>query len=758
MNIIYGLILTVEILLLGVCALKAAKITGKIARIVFAFEVLSFFTGIMFVIYIFSTDIIVMTVLKGIVLACFDWLVILMMDFTQNYTETFKGIKIIKLIMVAYSVIDSVLLITNVWTQWVFNITKVKGDIISSQYAESGFIFKFHYLYNYIFISFILIAYVVKIIKSSRFYRFRYAVIFCSILIAFILDFITVRINSVYDISVASFGIMAIFIYYFSLKYVPNELIENTLSLIIKDMNSGIICFDNSGRCIYCNELVKSIYKVTDKFSELEDSYNEWINKTADSRKDTMEFEVPIENNDQRKIYEIIYKRIYDDKENFVCDYFMINDRTKEIESFEREKYKASHDSLTGLLNREQFYIDTYECIHKNKDTKYCMVCSNIKDFKFINELFGLKKGNEVLKKQADLIKNYIKEDSLTARLQSDRFAMCMPVDRFKEEFILSSIEEMQKEFANSSFRLHVFVGVYYIEDLEEPVNIMCDKASIARDTIKNDYQSCIAYYNEDLLERSIEERRIIGEFERALVNEEFVMFLQPQVDNSGYAHGAEALVRWQHPERGLLSPAVFIDVLEKAGLIYKLDRYMWEKAADKLSRWKGTPMERYHISVNISTKDFYLIDVYETFTGLVEKYDIKPEKLKLEITETALMSDLEKNMEIIRRLQKYGFLIEIDDFGSGYSSLNMLKDISADILKIDMGFLRETENEIKGRDILESIITLAGKLGMEVITEGVETSAQLSMLTEMGCNLFQGYYFSRPVPVEEFERKYHLS
>lgn len=386
------------------------------------------------------------------------------------------------------------------------------------------------------------------------------------------------------------------------------------------------------------------------------------------------------------------------------------------------------------------------------------MVCSNIKDFKFINELFGLKKGNEVLKKQADLMREYFKEGVLAARLQSDRFAICIPVDRFKEEFMLSSIQEMQKEFANSSFRLHVFVGVYYIEDLEEPVSIMCDKASIASETIKNNYQSCIAYYNEDLLEKSIEERRIIGEFERALINEEFVMFLQPQVDYSGYAHGAEALVRWQHPERGLLSPAVFIDVLEKAGLIYKLDRYMWEKAADKLSKWKGTPMERYHISVNISTKDFYLIDVYETFTGLVEKYDIKPEKLKLEITETALMSDLEKNMEIIRRLQKYGFLIEIDDFGSGYSSLNMLKDISADILKIDMGFLRASENEIKGQDILESIITLAGKLGMEVITEGVETSAQLGMLTEMGCNLFQGYYFSKPVSVEEFERKYHLS
>ena len=151
-------------------------------------------------------------------------------------------------------------------------------------------------------------------------------------------------------------------------------------------------------------------------------------------------------------------------------------------------------------------------------------------------------------------------------------------------------------------------------------------------------------------------------------------------------------------------------------------------------------------------------MDVYETFTGLVQKYEIDPEMLKLEITETALMSDFKKNMEILKRLQDFGFKIEIDDFGSGYSSLNMLKDISADVLKIDMGFLRASENEVKGKDILESIIVLADKLGMEVITEGVETEKQLSMLTRMGCKMFQGYYFSRPVPVDEFEEKYGIN
>ena len=298
---------------------------------------------------------------------------------------------------------------------------------------------------------------------------------------------------------------------------------------------------------------------------------------------------------------------------------------------------------------------------------------------------------------------------------------------------------------------------MYDISDLEEPVSIMCDKANLASETIKNEYKSNIAYYTERLFESSIEERRIIGEFERAISNNEFEMYLQPQVDSSGNLYGAEALVRWQHPERGLLSPAIFIDVLEKTGFIYKLDRYMWDKAAKKLGEWKKEGKDQYHISVNISTKDFYLVDVYETFVGLVDKYDIDPVNLNIEITETTLMSDFDKNMGIIRLLQNYGFNIEIDDFGSGYSSLNMLKDISADVLKIDMGFLRASENEAKGFDILESIITLAGKLGMKVITEGVETKKQLYMLVEMGCDMYQGYYFSKPIPVDEFEKKYNI-
>lgn len=594
------------------------------------------------------------------------------------------------------------------------------------------------------------------IIKSSRMYREAYGAIAVVIFIGFSFDIATIGSDSIYDLTMIIYGAIAIIIYYLTYRYVPNELIENMLSLVVRDMNNGIICYDRKGRCIYYNDLMEAIYRHGGNMSVYESKYSQWIEKLGDDRRDSMTFQTTdIEINGEKHYFEIAYKRIYDESNRVICDYFVYNDRTQMYESWEQEKYKASHDSLTGLLNRDQFYEDVHDMVNKYHDTTFYLICSNIKDFKFINEIFGMEKGNQVLIKQAKLMASNPSERTICARLMNDRFALCLPREEFDEKRVADSVKELQREFSGNSFHLHTYMGVYEIRDRDEAVSIMVDKANIAADTIKNNYDCCVAYYDEHLLEISIEQRRLLGEFEPALQKGEFVMYLQPQVNRDGAAKGAEALVRWAHPSRGILTPYAFIDILENAGLIYKLDLYIWEKAAQKLAEWKEKGYGSYHISVNISTKDFYIIDIYETFTGLINKYGIVASNLHLEITETTLMTDFEKNMNIIHKLQDVGFRVEIDDFGSGYSSLNMLKDISADVLKIDMGFLRKSENEVKGQDILESIITLAGKIGMDVITEGVETKKQLDMLTMMGCHEFQGYYFSKPVPVSEFEEKY---
>ncbi|WP_418917366.1 EAL domain-containing protein [Agathobacter sp.] len=689
-------------------------------------------------------------------MALFDWMLIALMFYTQYYTgavKTFKGVQAASMI---FAVLDTYMLIENTWTNKIFDIESIKAENIKVVFNNDSLWYRLHFIFTYAFVILIIFTYLYMIIKSSRMYREAYGAIAVVIFIGFSFDIATIGSDSIYDLTMIIYGAIAIIIYYLTYRYVPNELIENMLSLVVRDMNNGIICYDRKGRCIYYNDLMEAIYRHGGNMSVYESKYSQWIEKLGDDRRDSMTFQTTdIEINGEKHYFEIAYKRIYDESNRVICDYFVYNDRTQMYESWEQEKYKASHDSLTGLLNRDQFYEDVHDMVNKYHDTTFYLICSNIKDFKFINEIFGMEKGNQVLIKQAKLMASNPSERTICARLMNDRFALCLPREEFDEKRVADSIKELQREFSGNSFHLHTYMGVYEIRDRDEAVSIMVDKANIAADTIKNNYDCCVAYYDEHLLEISIEQRRLLGEFEPALQNDEFVMYLQPQVKRDGAAKGAEALVRWVHPSRGILTPYAFIDILENAGLIYKLDLYIWEKAAQKLAEWKEKGYGSYHISVNISTKDFYIIDIYETFTGLINKYGIAASNLHLEITETTLMTDFEKNMNIIHKLQGVGFRVEIDDFGSGYSSLNMLKDISADVLKIDMGFLRKSENEVKGQDILESIITLAGKIGMDVITEGVETKKQLDMLTMMGCHEFQGYYFSKPVPVSEFEEKY---
>ena len=202
-----------------------------------------------------------------------------------------------------------------------------------------------------------------------------------------------------------------------------------------------------------------------------------------------------------------------------------------------------------------------------------------------------------------------------------------------------------------------------------------------------------------------------------------------------------------------MISPGSFIEILEKADLIHELDMYIWECAVKKLSSWKDTDKKNLTISVNMSAKDFFSIDVYEVLTQLIDKYQINTANLRLEITETALLEDPKSSNKIVGKLRDRGFIVELDDFGKGYSSLSMLKDIQADVLKIDMSLLREIESKKRNKTILRSIINMATALEMDVITEGVETETQLKILTEMGCRYFQGYYFSKPLPVADFEK-----
>jgi diguanylate cyclase (GGDEF)-like protein len=422
---------------------------------------------------------------------------------------------------------------------------------------------------------------------------------------------------------------------------------------------------------------------------------------------------------------------------------------------YKKEQYRSTHDILTGLYNRESFFAKTEEILHKNPKRKMYMICTNIKNFKLTNDLFGYEMGDRVLIDQSKLLTLANYDDCIHGRIAGDKFAMLIPKEDFKEKLAVENTSKLQYLINDANYKLHILIGVYEINDINEKAQVMCDKANMAIESLNEDYGKVVAYYDAGMFDYLVNEKNVLSDFDMGLDNNQFKMYLQPQIARTGELIGAEAMVRWHHPKMGVLMPADFIEIIEKRGFIYKLDRCMWEQAARQLSIWQEKGIDDLSISVNVSTKDFYFTDLYKTFTRLVEKYNIIPQKLKIEITETLFMEDVKGHMDTIRRMKEYGFCIELDDFGSGYSSLNMLKDIDADIIKIDMAFLEETDNIKRSRTIIRSIINMAKDLGMDVITEGVRTKEHINFLTDAGCDIFQGYYYSKPIIVDEFEKKY---
>ncbi len=436
-----------------------------------------------------------------------------------------------------------------------------------------------------------------------------------------------------------------------------------------------------------------------------------------------------------------------------------VNDRAAENKNQRATQYHAQHDSLTKALNPNAFSELARETIVRNPDLPRVMITSNIMDFRLVNTLFGTQKGNEVIVRNAAVLQRIaINCNGLCGRLGGDQFALFMPKEQYHQEQLLQAARLLREEFSSGLYTFCVHFGVYEVEDVSIPISVMCDRANMALSTIRDNHLETIASFSQDMLKKSLLEQEIISGFEEALQKGWILMCLQPLAADNGQIVGAEALARWQRQDGTVIGPDAFIGTLENAGLIHRLDLYIWECAVRQLRAWKETGRQDLTISVNMSAKDFYSLDVYQALTELIHRYQVPSSSLRVEITETTLLENPDNVNQVIQRLQQKGFLVEIDDFGKGWSSLGLLKDIHADMLKIDMSLISEIQTKPRSRTILRSIIGMAISLGMDVISEGVETEEQLNLVKDMGCRYFQGYHFSRPIPVAEFETKYPVS
>ncbi|MGL5259827.1 MAG: bifunctional diguanylate cyclase/phosphodiesterase [Lachnospiraceae bacterium] len=420
----------------------------------------------------------------------------------------------------------------------------------------------------------------------------------------------------------------------------------------------------------------------------------------------------------------------------------------------------AYYDSLTGLPNLTKFKIDAKQLIKKYPSDRFSCIVFDILNFKLINDSFGNKVGDLILNEIAKISSGYMnanKEDVVVGRLYSDVFVIFSKERATKDAYLVKDSLIGQSRNSASMFRnikLDFYLG-RYISEPSEDIEQILERAKIAHSHAKNSITNEFTDYDTTIVKELHLVNSILTEFDNALENHEFKLYIQPQFNaKTKKISGAEVLVRWIKNDTIKYMPNDFISVFEKSSDILRLDAYIREQAFALLKKWQDAEINIPSLSVNVSRFDLLRPDFINDLITLTQKYNVDSSKIHLEITETTYVKDHMHMIEVVKLLQSHGFCVEMDDFGSGYSSLNILKDLSLDVIKLDMKFLNDHANNENGEIIITSIIEMAQKLNLKVIAEGTETEQQVNYLCNIGCNDLQGYYFAKPMPIEEFEKK----
>lgn len=411
-------------------------------------------------------------------------------------------------------------------------------------------------------------------------------------------------------------------------------------------------------------------------------------------------------------------------------------------------------DPLTGIFDSTGFHHHVKEWIEEHPGEKFRIQRYNVDRFRDINGIYGYDIGNKILRDFGQYMKHLDTKDSFSAHLNADHFVRFCSAKSPSPEFYRDTF---YKAFENYEIKMPItmHMGVYDLCEPECSSYNMSYKALLALQSLKGKHNQFIAYYQKGMMAIEKEQQELLKSVDRALENDEFEMWYQPQVNyREKKIVGAEALLRWQHPEMGLLMPGRFLPILESSGRIADVDSRMIEKTCRQLKKWMDMmPDKNLVVSGNLSREYLYNPDFVKKMINVVERSGIPISIIHFEITESAYMEKPELLIEAVKEMRAKGCVIEMDDFGSAYSSLNTLKDIEIDVLKLDMKFLSGDTKNPRSRIIISSIINMAKALDVPVIAEGVETKEQADMLLGFGCELMQGYYFSKPIPAEEYEK-----
>ncbi len=414
----------------------------------------------------------------------------------------------------------------------------------------------------------------------------------------------------------------------------------------------------------------------------------------------------------------------------------------------------AEHDRLTMLYSRSFFFEYANRLYHYHPELHLDAIVMNIEQFHTINALNGRDFGDDVLRLIGNEIRAFLGEtEGIASRIESDRFDIYCP-HQPDYRALLNRFQEKVNSLSPST-NIHLRMGIKPWSEDVEPI-LLFDQAHTACNMVRGDYQNPIMIYDEDMRMRELLNSRLLNDLRPAVEERQFQVYYQPKYNIQVYPprlSSAEALIRWKHPDLGMISPGSFVPLFEGNGLIGVVDNFVWQEAAKQIARWKEKYNFTLPVSVNLSRSDVFDPALMDRLDLLILDNGLSYKDLKLEVTESAYTDNAKQVLDVISGLRSKGFEVEMDDFGSGYSSLNMLSDMPIDVLKMDMKFVRNIEKSETDRRLVSLILDIARYLKVSVVAEGVETEKQLEILSKGKCDLVQGYYFSRPLPSEDFEK-----
>lgn len=429
------------------------------------------------------------------------------------------------------------------------------------------------------------------------------------------------------------------------------------------------------------------------------------------------------------------------------------NDINEDVLADEQLLRVAEIDPLTGLYNREAFLKRVRDAVINSPANSFVICYADIDNFKRINGLYGHSEGNLLLKYIADNAQKALRGDGFCGRIFSDVFAGFFPNDE-------AVIEKLNRDFSSIlsperlPYDITMTFGLYVIDNPLIETETLLDRAALAQRSIKGVSDRWVAYYDADMQSMTAREQRTVDSIGDALRGRQFEVYFQPIVDYKNHRIiSAEALVRWHNPSEGLMLPSEFVSIFERNGMLMQMDNYVWESTCELLKRWRDEDGISLSVSFNLSQVNLHNSSLIDTISSICEKHGVSPSLIRFEINESAYSNDSRQFVSVIDRLRAKGFLVEIDNFGSGLSSLNLLSDIQADILKLDMRFVDERGFSGKAGTLLTHLIEMADSLGFDVVAKGIESFEQAEFLRSIGCDMMQGYYFARPMNAEALKK-----